>query len=106
MTKGHFHARRDTAEYYWGITGHGILLFMDEKRNVWAEEMLPGSLHYIPGNIAHRLINSGDSELTVGACWPSDAGHDYAAIVNAGFSARILEKNGRPEIHFLGTVSK
>jgi glucose-6-phosphate isomerase len=100
MTKGHFHARRDTAEYYWGITGHGILLFMDEKRSIWAEEIIPGSLHYIPGNTAHRLINSGDSELTVGACWPSDAGHDYAAIVKAGFSARILEKNGRPEIHF------
>jgi glucose-6-phosphate isomerase len=99
MTKGHFHVRRDTAEYYWGISGHGILLFMDEKREVWAEEIISGSLHYIPGNTAHRLINSGDSELTVGACWPSDAGHDYATIVNAGFSAWVLEKNGRPEIH-------
>lgn len=30
MTKGHFHARRETAEYYWGISGHGVLLLMNE----------------------------------------------------------------------------
>jgi hypothetical protein len=37
-----------------------------------------------------RLVNIGDSQLAVGACWPSDAGHDYASIDRAGFSVRVL----------------
>jgi hypothetical protein len=36
MTKGHFHAIENRAEYYWGIEGEGILLLMDKKRNTRA----------------------------------------------------------------------
>jgi glucose-6-phosphate isomerase len=96
MTKGHFHVLRDRAEYYWGIAGKGVLLCMDSSRQTRAFEVKPGSLHYIPGNIAHRLINTGNKELTVGACWPSDAGHDYESILKGGFAARIIEKDGQP----------
>jgi len=98
MTKGHFHSNSDTAEFYWGIKGKGLLLFMDKDRKVWAEEMTKGSVHYIPGNIAHRVINTGAEMLSFGACWPSDAGHDYASIEKKGFSARVYEKEGKPVI--------
>ncbi|MEO6187976.1 MAG: glucose-6-phosphate isomerase family protein, partial [Ginsengibacter sp.] len=37
MTKGHFHAIENRAEYYWGIEGEGILLLMDKQRNTRAE---------------------------------------------------------------------
>ena len=37
MTKGHFHAIDNRAEYYWGIEGEGILLLMDKERNTRAE---------------------------------------------------------------------
>ena len=94
MTKGHFHAQRGRAEYYWCIRGKGILLLMDEKRQCRAEKMLPGSLHYIPGNIAHRIVNTGDGLLIVGACWPTDAGHDYASIEIDGFPLRIMQVKG------------
>lgn len=89
MTKGHFHANRDTAEFYWGIQGEGLLLLMGEDRSIRAERMTPGSLHYIPGCIAHRVVNVGERVLTFGACWPSDAGHDYESIRRDGFSARV-----------------
>jgi len=98
MTKGHFHSQSDRAEFYWGIEGRGMLILMDRERNTWAEEVCPGSLHYIGGHIAHRLANTGIDKLIVGACWPSDAGHDYEEIANKGFSARLLEVNRKPEL--------
>jgi len=96
MTKGHFHSKTDRAEFYWGVQGNGMLILMDRDRNTWAEEVYPGSLHYIGGEIAHRLANTGSENLVVGACWPSDAGHDYQEIAINGFSARLLEIDGKP----------
>jgi len=98
MTHGHFHAKRDRAEYYGTIQGSGMLILMNEKRETRLEEMLPGSLHYIPGGIAHRVANTGVAPLSFWACWPSDAGHDYATIDANGFSARLKNRNGRPTL--------
>lgn len=98
MTKGHFHTKRDAAEFYWGIEGEGILLLMGEDRSIRAERVSPGSLHYIPGRIAHRMVNVGDRVLSFGACWPSDAGHDYEAIRREGFSARVLRGPDGPQV--------
>jgi len=98
MTKGHFHTNIDRAEFYWGLEGEGVLLLMDEKRDFWAEKVFPGSLHYIPGGVAHRLVNTGDVVLAVGACWPSDAGHDYGSIAKDGFSARVKKIGGIPTL--------
>lgn len=98
MTKGHYHARRECAEYYWCIEGTGALILMDESGRCWFEEMKPGSLHYIPGFVAHRLANTGDVPLRVGACWPSDAGHDYAAIAEKGFTSRLKNVGGVPTL--------
>jgi glucose-6-phosphate isomerase len=96
MTRGHFHAEADTAEFYWGILGEGVLICMDEDGNSWAEYMRPNSLHYIAGCVAHRVANTGNEPLVFGACWLSDAGHDYETINKKGFSARLLEKDGNP----------
>jgi len=98
MTKGHFHAQSDRAEFYWGVQGKGMLILMNRDRYTWAEEVYPGSLHYIGGEIAHRLANTGDEKLIVGACWPSDAGHDYEEIAVNGFSARLVEMDGKPKL--------
>lgn len=96
MTKGHFHSQGDRAEFYWGVQGKGMLVLMDRDRNTWAEEVYPGSLHYIGSEIAHRLANTGNENLIVGACWPSDAGHNYEEIAKNGFSARLVEVDGNP----------
>lgn len=96
MTKGHYHSKRDRAEFYWGVQGKGILILMDQDRNCWGEEMYTGSLHYIPGNVAHRVANTGSSPLIFAACWPADAGHNYEEIAQTGFAARLIEKEGVP----------
>jgi len=98
MTKGHFHQKMDRAEFYWGIEGQGMLLLMDQDRNTWAEKMVPGSLHYIDGYIAHRTVNTGHMPLSFGACWPSDAAHYYQELIDKGFSARLLEIDGKPKL--------
>ena len=89
MTKGHFHSKLDAGEFYWGVRGEGVLLLMTEDRQTRAERIKPGSLHYVPGRTAHRVVNIGDEVLCFGACWPSDAGHDYETIRRLGFSARV-----------------
>ena len=68
------------------------------QRNTRAVHMYPGSLHYIPAYTAHRVVNTGDTELSFGACWPSDAGHNYDEIKERGFSKRLINQNGTPTL--------
>lgn len=91
MTKGHFHENKDCVEFYFGIAGEGLLLLMDEEGQTWAEKVYEGSLHHIDGHVAHRLINTGNTDLKVGACWPTSAGHDYARIEEKEFGYRIYK---------------
>ncbi|MEY8468458.1 glucose-6-phosphate isomerase family protein [Faecalibaculum rodentium] len=91
MTRGHWHENTDAAEYYWCVGGTGLLLLMDEQGHAWAEEMEPGSLHHIPGVLAHRLINTGDEDLKVACCWPTTAGHDYARVEAMPFPQRAYK---------------
>lgn len=99
MTRGHYHTMRNRCEFYWGISGKGLLILLDENRQIKVEEISPGSVNFIPGYTAHRMINTGDGILTFGACWPSDAGHDYEAIRLHGFGVRVIKNgNGEPEI--------
>jgi glucose-6-phosphate isomerase len=98
MTHGHFHLKRDRTEFYVTVQGEGMLVLMDESRHGWAEAMKPGSLHYLQGNVAHRVVNTGSSQLRFVACWPADAGHDYGTIAKEGFSLRVVSRNGTPTV--------
>ena len=101
MTHGHFHKLSDRAEYYWGIRGEGALILMKRDRSSRAELMHAGSLHYIPAHTAHRVVNTGSTQLVFSACWPSDAGYDYEEIIKNGFSCRLLNKNGKPQLVYI-----
>lgn len=98
MTHGHFHQLADRGEYYWGLKGTGVLILMDGQRNGRAEMMFAGSLHYIPAYTAHRVANTGNDVLCFGACWPSDAGHNYDEIKRHGFSKRLFRRDGEPSL--------
>ncbi|MGX7139240.1 glucose-6-phosphate isomerase family protein [Enterococcus silesiacus] len=89
MTKGHIHREKDTGEYYWGMKGKGLLLIVFKDNTYKLEDVTEGSIHYIPGNTSHRLINTGTEKLSVGACWLSESGHDY---VNCHFPVRVFKK--------------
>lgn len=98
ITKGHFHENVDCAEIYFGCAGEGLLLLMDETGKCWAEKVFKGSVHYINGKLAHRLICTGETQCKVGACWPSAAGHNYEAIEKHNFPIRVFKKDGKVEI--------
>lgn len=98
MTRGHFHAQRNRAEYYITIAGTGRLVLMGEDRYAEVQEMQLGTTHYIPGSVAHRVVNVGEVPLTFLACWASDAGYDYKTIDEQGFSVRVIRRDGRPEV--------
>lgn len=94
FTRGHVHTDQTCAEIYLGLSGEGLLLFMDSDSRVWAEKVCQYSLHYIDGRWAHRLVNTGNGILKVGACWPVTAGHDYQWVENHPFPLRVYKKNG------------
>lgn len=98
MTKGHFHSKIDRTEFYMGVEGEGALILMDETGRTWWERMHPGSVHAIPGRVAHRVANTGSAVLSFLACWPSDAGHDYETIARDGFGARLRSVDGIPQL--------
>jgi glucose-6-phosphate isomerase len=92
MTRGHFHARREQGEVYYGLRGTGLLLLQPEHGRAYLQTVTPGSVHIIPGFTAHRLINTGSEVLSALAVWPTIAGHDYTALAS-GFSVRVTEAN-------------
>src|ERR1700733_6124920 len=83
---------------FWGLTEiqPGKVVLMKQTGHTWSEDMTPGSLHYVAGGVAHRIVNTGDVPIRVIACWPSDAGHDYDVADGRGFGGRVVEERGVP----------
>lgn len=93
MTRGHIHQRKEQAEFYFGSQGEGLLLMQTEQGEVSIEKVFPGSVHHIPGFVAHRLINTGNTRLSALAVWPAVAGHNYDFIKEIGFKVRVFKSS-------------
>lgn len=92
MTKGHFHTILDTAEVYYCLSGHGVMMMEDPEGHVEYQEMRPGEAVYVPGKFAHRSINiSRDQKLVTFYVFRADAGHDYGTIEQKGFRKLVVE---------------
>ena len=97
MTKGHYHARRETGEVYVGLQGYGKLL-MEVDDEFSSQEMGPGTVAYVPPHWAHRTANTSDGPFIFLAVYPADAGHDYGTIERDGFRYRVVDRNGLPTL--------
>lgn len=106
MTHGHRHAILDRGEFYGTVAGAGMLVLRDQSGRTSYQEMTPGSLHYVAGKVAHRMVNTGDIPLRAIACWPSDAGHDYGTIAERGLGLRVVEDHGKPTVIAEGEVQR
>lgn len=95
LTRGHFHLDRTEPEIYFGCGGEGLLIYMKEDGEIFAEKVFKGSIHYIHGEYAHRLVNTGDEVFKVGAFWRELAGHDYQAIEDKPFTYKVYKENGK-----------
>jgi glucose-6-phosphate isomerase len=96
MTKGHFHARRDRAEIYVGLSGEGRLVMATEDGRAVVEPVRAGTVSYVPGHWAHRTVNVGDEPLVFYAVYPGDAGYDYATIESEGFPVLVVAGHEGP----------
>ncbi|MGX6446582.1 glucose-6-phosphate isomerase family protein [Patulibacter sp. S7RM1-6] len=90
MTKGHFHAVRERAEIYVGLSGEGRLLMATDDGEVAVEPMRAGTVNYVPGGWAHRSVNVGDEPLVFYAVYIGDAGYDYGTIEEQGFPVVLV----------------
>ena len=106
FTKGHLHSWREAAEFYIGLKGRGLMILEDEHSGESAVvDLLPNSTVYVPAHTAHRTVNTGNDPLVYLGVYPSDAGHDYAAIQNKNFRKIVVEKNNAPVVMNRSDVS-
>ncbi len=98
FTKGHYHAIGNRAELYMGLAGEGYLLLMSPDGAINVQPMTPGAMSYVPPFWAHRTINVGKENFVFFACYPADAGYDYASIADKGFAQIVVERDGKPAL--------
>ncbi len=98
MTKGHYHARREQGEVYFGLSGRGMLLLQTEQGATSALEMSAGSAAYVPPYWAHRTVNIGAEDFVFFSVWEARAGHDYASIERDGFRQLVVMRDGAPAL--------
>jgi len=97
MTKGHHH-ERDTAEFYLGMAGTGLMVLQNRTGDFRVEKLTRDVSVYVPPGWAHRTVNTGDDDLVFLAVYLGDAGHDYASIERDGFTARVFATGDGPEV--------
>ncbi len=98
MTKGHYHARREQGEVYFGLSGRGYLLLQTDGGQTSEIEMVAGSAAYVPPYWAHRTVNIGDEDFVFFSAWEARAGHDYGTIERDGFRVLVVMRDGRPAL--------
>ena len=94
MTKGHYHARREQGEVYFGLSGRGCLVMQTEAGETSVQTMVAGSAAYVPPFWAHRTVNIGDEDFVFFSVWEARAGHDYGTIERDGFRKLVLLRDG------------
>lgn len=98
MTKGHYHARREQGEVYFGLSGRGYLLLQTDGGSTSAIEMVAGSAAYVPPFWAHRTVNIGAEDFVFLSVWEARAGHDYGTIERDGFRVLVLLRGSQPTV--------
>ena len=99
LTKGHLHAWRPAAEFYFGLSGEGAMLLEDEASG--ASRLVPLRPHqavYVPGHTLHRTINTDRTTLTYLGVYSARAGHDYGMITMRNFRFVVIDCEGRPTL--------
>lgn len=109
LTKGHLHSWRSAAELYVGLRGEGMMLLDQEGTGTASIDLRKNSMVYVPGNTAHRTINTGNEPLIYLGIYPAGAGHDYESIAARNFRSVVVNDAGTPRVtlrsEFLKTLS-
>lgn len=98
LTRGHYHAKENTAEVYVGLNGKGIMILQKKDGQATHLLMKKGTIAYVPPFWAHRTVNIGKNKFSFLYIYFSDAGHDYEIIKQKGFAKLVIEEKGQPKI--------
>lgn len=92
MTKGHFHAKLDTAEIYYCLSGEGLMVMETPDGKTDVKPLIPGNVLYVPPFWAHRSVcTSRQNDLVLFFVYPGNAGHDYGTIEENGFRRLVMD---------------
>ena len=98
MTKGHFHESGSADEYYFCLSGKGLIILQNAAGETKYMELNEGGGVYVSPGWAHRTVNVGDDDFILLAIFPKDAGHDYGTIEKSGFRKIVVEVDGKHQI--------
>jgi glucose-6-phosphate isomerase len=98
MTKGHYHAKADRAEVYYGLMGEGYLVLQTPDGDINVQPMQAGTTAFVPPYWGHRTVNVGREHFVFLSVFPADAGYDYKTIAQQGFASIVVERDGKPEV--------
>jgi glucose-6-phosphate isomerase len=98
LTRGHYHRKRNHAETYQALSGHGLVLFEREDGTMCTAELTPGKVTYIPPFWAHRSVNTSDLPLVFLWTCSVEAGHDYEGLRGQGMRQVVVERSGVPSV--------
>ncbi|MCD6576694.1 MAG: hypothetical protein J7K66_01615 [Anaerolineaceae bacterium] len=74
------------------------MLLFNKDGNCQTFEMLPDKMNYLPGNLAHRTINTSSKPLVFMGFWPPEIIHDYETIEHGGFPKLVVAGPKGPEL--------
>ena len=89
FTRGYFYVG-ECNEFYFCFQGEGHLIFWDGEKDFFVEKMYQGSVHWMPGKYARRIVNTGSEKLVVGVSWGYFERQDHERIAKEGFPLRIF----------------
>jgi glucose-6-phosphate isomerase len=111
MSKGHIHTEDVYApEYYITLKGQGKLVLQTRSGEVFVADMLPGLMNYIPGEWAHRTVNTGREDFVFLGIFPAAAKRDYSFMIlvtgGNGYVGRALCRRLAENGHTVCSVSR
>ena len=98
LTRGHYHRKRNHAETYQALSGHGLVLLEREDGTTCTAELAPGKVTYVAPFWAHRSVNTSDVPLVFLWTCSIEAGHDYEGLGGRGMRQVVVERNGVPSV--------
>ena len=98
LTRGHYHRKRNHAETYQALSGHGLVLFQCEDGTTCTADLVPGKVTYVPPFWAHRSVNTSEVPLVFLWTCSVEAGHDYEGVGGRGMRQVVVERNGVPSV--------
>ena len=98
MTRGHCRTGNAGSEVYLTLHGQGMLLLQARSSHLEVLSMMPGTVHYVPGETMARLVNTGADLLVAFSTFPATNVDDYALADLTTFGRLVVASPDGPDL--------